>query len=444
MTVRERAKVLGRTRSKIAGTAESLTVLCANDQRTNPVETVSAELIPLCDAIRFIARQSSKILRPRKLGFWGRPSWLLGTHSKIERLPHGTVLILCPWNYPLFLVGAQLAGALVGGNRVLVKPAPGCEILTAELVNCFYESGVPRELIEVLDSSTESATRAIDKGVDLVVLTGSANTGRKVMSKLAETLTPSIMELSGCDAAIVLPQADLDLTASAIDFGLTINSGATCIGPRRLIVESSPQTATLIERLDHRFKKRNEIYVVHPSARETVSRLISCAINRGAKVVTGRFDSKRFESTGEMEPLILDNVTEEFDIASADVFAPVISILRVPTIEHAIELVNDCRYRLAASVFGPNRQAIEIASQLSVGTVTINDIIAPTADPRVPFGGRGSSGFGVTRGEEGLLAMTVPRVTTRRRGRFAFHLRFRDRVSVDRMIQFLKWTHLRT
>ncbi len=117
-----------------------------------------------------------------------------------------------------------------------------------------------------------------------------------------------------------------------------------------------------------------------------------------------------------MTPLLLDHVKPGDEIASADLFAPVLSIIRVDDIGEAIGIVNACPYRLAASVFGPRREAEAVAGQLQVGSIAVNDLIVPTADPRVPFGGRGNSGFGVTRGGEGLLAMTVPVVTGVRRG----------------------------
>ena len=123
-----------------------------------------------------------------------------------------------------------------------------------------------------------------------------------------------------------------------------------------------------------------------------------------------------------MKPTVLDSVDPEWEIASADLFAPVTSIIRVDQIENAIGIINRSDYRLAASVFGPEPVARQMASRLQVGSVALNDLIVPTADPRLPFGGRGKSGFGVTRGEEGLLAMSVPKVVSRRRGSVLPHL----------------------
>lgn len=142
-----------------------------------------------------------------------------------------------------------------------------------------------------------------------------------------------------------------------------------------------------------------------------------------------------------MTPLVLGNVRSESEIAKADIFAPVISRLDVASIEDAVSIVNQCRYRLAASVFGSKADAAAISDQLAVGSVTINDLIVPTADPRVSFGGRGESGFGVTRGEEGLMSMTVPVLKSRRRGTFVPHLIFNREKDSSILLSVIRLQH---
>lgn len=420
LSIRRRCKIVAAARSWIVDATDQLAEACASDQRTDPVETISAELMPLCSALSRIGRRGPSILRTRRFGVLGRPAWLWGLRSQVRRDPHGTVLILGTWNYPLLLMGVQSAQALAAGNRVLLKPAAGSEGATREMVSCFHRAGVPETQLRQLDSSTEAASGAIQDGVDLIVLTGAASTGRKVMAAAAESLTPAIMELSGCDAVVVTPTADLALAADAISFGLNFNSGSTCIGPRRLIVEDS-QAGGLIDALRERLCDVAAV-TIHPAARAGVGEALRDAIGRGADDALRNYDPHEFLERGTLRPIVLDRVSGEDPIASADLFAPVTSVIRVPHIGEAVKIVNECRYRLAASVFGRGREASDIADRLRVGSVAINDILVPTADPRLPFGGRGNSGFGVTRGDEGLLAMTVPTVLSRRRGGFMPHL----------------------
>lgn len=122
-----------------------------------------------------------------------------------------------------------------------------------------------------------------------------------------------------------------------------------------------------------------------------------------------------------MPPTLLADVTPESRIMHEDLFAPLLAICPVESIEEAVVHVNGCAYGLGASVFGPAGAARGVAKQLDVGVAMINDLIAPVGDPRLPLAGRGLSGFGVTRGEEGLLAMTRPKATAARRGKWRPH-----------------------
>lgn len=423
----------------MADATDELIRLCVSEQRRDPVETITSELLPLASALRWIGRRGARVLAPRKCGMAGRPVWLAGVHSTVSREPYGTVLILGAWNYPLLLTGAQVAQALAAGNRVIVKPAIGCEAATMRMVQAFCTAGVPTSALIQIDSSTDAAIQTIDAGVDLIVLTGAASTGRTVMRQAAETLTPTIMELSGCDAVIVMADADIERAADAIDFALNFNSGATCIGPRRIIAE--PGTADQLKAaLVKRQASRTDV-IIHESARSTVADIVEQSIAAGCVDVAGKFDATILRRSGTMAPTILDAVEADHPVASADLFAPVASIIRVDRIDDAVPIVNDCRYRLAASVFGNRKGAVAIANRLSVGSVSINDVIVPTADPRVPFGGRGNSGFGVTRGAEGLLAMTTPKVTAVRRGKWMPHLRPRTNNDARMLAALVKLLH---
>ncbi len=439
MPLRERCKRIAKVAAQFADNADEWTRLCRRSWRENSLETISGELLPLCSALRWIGRRGPSLLRPKRLGVFGRPLWLWGVRNEVHRQPHGEVLILGTWNYPLLLVGTQIAQALAAGNRVLFKPAEGCEALSERLVQAFYECGIPGDALQLLDSSKETAVATIDAGVDLIVLTGSAATGKAIFRQAAETLTPMILELSGCDAVLVLPGSDLKRAADAIAFGLSFNSGATCIGPRRLIGRDH-EVEGVLQHLLPTLALSPEL-AIHPAAQGEVGRVISQCLESGGEDRTGRYSQKDFEESGRMAPLVIDRINAGDAIANTDLFAPVLSAIRVKEIKDAIEIINDCRYRLAASVFGPPSDARSVGSELSVGSTTINDLIVPTADPRVSFGGRGDSGFGVTRGESGLLAMTVPVLKGRRVIRFTPHLVFRSASDAQTLLGALRLMH---
>jgi acyl-CoA reductase-like NAD-dependent aldehyde dehydrogenase len=413
----ERIALLGHMRRLMASEAEQVADRLTQTlpQRRTVAETLAAEVLPLLDGWRYLEKHASSVLRPRRLGAVGRPLWLWGAHATVEREPLGTVLLLCPFNYPLLLSGAPMGQALAAGNAVLLKPgrhgAEACEMLA----ECFRRAGGPVDLVQVLDVSVEAGFAAIDAGVDHVVLTGSADSGRAVLSRCAERLIPATLELSGCDSVFVQRDADLDHVVRCLKFGLAINSGATCIAPRRVWVNSACQVG-----LVHRLVKAVRAVPPLPADSAALQRLLPMverAQEAGATLLAGEV-----VEPGMVRPFLLDGVHPNDPLVDTDLFAPVLSLVSVESDAQALAYDAQCRLHLAASVFGPPADANALASQVHAGLVTVNDLIAPSADPRLPFGGRGESGFGVTRGQEGLLQMTRPRAVVHHPARFAVHL----------------------
>ena len=162
-------------------------------------ETLVAQILPLCDACRFLERVAEKILAPRVLPADGRPFWLRDVEIKTYREPHGVVLIIAPSNYPYFLPGVQMLQALAAGNTVILKPGNGGLPAARTLVSL-----LPEGLVEISEEVPAYG------GVDKVILTGKAETGEAVLADLAPHLIPATMELSGDDPVFVLKDADLD------------------------------------------------------------------------------------------------------------------------------------------------------------------------------------------------------------------------------------------
>jgi acyl-CoA reductase-like NAD-dependent aldehyde dehydrogenase len=293
-------------------------------------ETLVAQILPLCDACRFLEREAEKILAPQHLPRSGRPFWMRDVEIQTYREPHGVVLILAPSNYPYFLPGVQMLQALVAGNTVLLKPGNGGLPAAKKMVSL-----LPEGLVDVLEEVPAF------EGIDKVILTGKAETGEAVLAQLAPHLTPATMELSGDDPVFVREDADLDLVVKAVEFGRQLNRGETCIAPRRIFAA------------------------------------------RGVKLP---WPVTHYDSDDE-----------------------------------ALALA-ESEYALGATVFGSEPGASEFAKRIRAGVVVVNDMIVPTADPRLAFGGRGRSGFGLTRGADGLREMTVLKSVITRRSRWRPHL----------------------
>ncbi len=374
-----------------------------------------SEILPLLAACRFLERKAAKALRPQSLGGSGRPWWLRGVESEVQRVALGRVLVIGPSNYPLFLPGVQVLQALVAGNAVVWKPGRGGAAVAHLAVRALIEAGVPQELVYVTAESVEAAEQAIADGPDKVFFTGSAAGGRAVMRLLAESATPAVMELSGCSSLIVLPEAELGHVAAAVAFGMRLNGGATCMAPRRLLVVGSTtaRRSALVERILHELAGLPALPLGGATQRH-LRALVDDARARGAIVHGDLGPSQR--------PVLLVGVTPEMPVAQSDLFAPVLSVIDVPDEQAVLAAERTCPYALSVSIFGDEPDARHLAAQLTVGTVVINDVIVPTADPRVPFGGRRASGFGVTRGMEGLLEMTAVKTVLARRGTSRRHL----------------------
>jgi len=355
----------------------------------------------------------------------------------VRREPHGVVLIIGTWNYPLLLPGVQALQALVAGNAVLLKPGCGVRPVAEKLAEALAAAGLPPGLLQVLDERAEAAERAIDLGVDKIVLTGSAATGVKVLERASAKLTPAAMELSGCDAVHVLDSADAERVAQSLTFGLRFNSSATCIAPRRVFV-----ARRLAEQLETRLAElvsRLPPVAVAPQAKRDARAWVEEAMRHGVKIVAPVESEDRSEDAA-MQPTVL-RVRDASSMLESDIFAPVLSMIAVDSPDEALEFSHRCPYALGAAVFGAPDSAQQMAERIDAGCVTVNDLIVPTADPRVPFGGRKRSGFGVTRGREGLLEMTRIKTVLRRRGRWLPHLAPPSPRLADMLSSYLQAAH---
>ena len=416
--LRERLRIVGRARRLLASRA---TAVAATLGVRRPIgDTLTAEVLPLLGGLRFLERRATRLLAPRTLR-GGRPLWLFGVAAEIHREPCGVVLIIGPSNYPLFLPGAQIIQALVAGNAVCAKPAPGCAAPLQALAALFAEAGLPAGVLQILDDSPATGAAAASAAFDRIVLTGSADTGRAVLAASAPRLTPATMELSGNDAVFVLPGADVEAVAAALTYGMRLNSGATCIAPRRVFAqhaEADRLASLLVARV-----APLRLSPPPPTVAARLERLVAEAIAGGARPLQG------LEQVGAV---ILADARPEMRLLQEDVFAPWLAVVPVADMAEAVAAQALCPYALSASIFGPEVEARTIAARLHVGSVCINDLIVPTADPRLPFGGRGLSGFGRTRGAEGLLEMTVIKTVSVRRGRFMPHLATARATDADR------------
>lgn len=410
-TIGDRLSVLKAARHRMAAMTHEFAAGISPESGRKTADTLIAEVLPLLAGGKFLEQQAEKILGTRRLGLRGLPFWLSGLESEVLRVPFGRVLVIGPANYPLFLPGVQTLQGLAAGNAVVWKPGRGGGAVAELYADAMYRAGLPRKLLRITDESVDAVEREIVAGVDKVFFTGSASTGQLLLKRLADTLIPCVAELSGCDAVVVLPSAEMGRVVQALAFGMRLNGSATCMAPRRVLLVGATESwqREFVGKLEVALNFVAGIALSDNTRRELSSLLEEA--RRGGATVLGDANEEL------LRPILIVGATAEMMIAQTDVFAPVLAVIDVEGEAEMLAAQQVCPFGLTTSIFGDEGEARRLAAKLNTGTVLVNDLIVPTADPRVPFGGRRQSGFGVTRGAEGLLEMTAVKTVAVRRGR---------------------------
>jgi acyl-CoA reductase-like NAD-dependent aldehyde dehydrogenase len=421
LTVRRRLATVRRLRHLLAAECDALCAAVARDIAKPAEETLAGELLPLAAACRFLEREAARLLRPRRVPRSVRPLWLWGQSDTVHRRPRGVVGVIGTWNYPLFLNGAQLLQALTAGNAVVWKPSEVAPASAAALRGLFERVGFSDGLVRVMGADREGGPALVEADIDHLVFTGSAETGRRVARCLGERLVSSTLELSGCDALFVLAGANVALAARAAWFGVTLNRGQTCVAVRRAFVHR-PLYPAFCEHVRALAAPAAPVRLALAALAVQAERLVREALAEGARLACEPPPTDPAGAAGLFLPTAVLDARPDMALCREASFAPLLAVLPFDTPEEALRMDALCPFALGASVFAADpRRAEAFAARLRAETVAVNDVIAPTAHPATPFGGRGASGWGVTQGAEGLLEMTVPQAVSVRAGTLRPH-----------------------
>ena len=375
-------------------------------------EALFAEIFIAADTAKYFADNAERLLRPERV-----PHHSLVAKAKSGSLtyePFGVIGIISSWNYPLAIPLSQSIPALAAGNAVVCKTSeftPQCGALMAKL---FADAGFPTQLLTVVQGGAEVGQALIDAAPDKIIFTGSVTTGRCVAEACAKQLIPSVLELGGKDAMIVLSDADLDVASSAAVWGSFTNGGQACLSVERLFVEQSVGEAFAALCVKKTRKLRlgpgsDPASDVGPLIRQQhvhrMVELIDDAVARGATVLCGghpRFDL----GPSFFEPTVIVDVDSTMRLFQEETFGPILAIHTVRSADEAVAKANDSPFALAASVWTADAPCgTRIAKQLRAGTVMVNDAISYFAIAEAPHGGCGATGWGRTHGRAGLLEM---------------------------------------
>jgi glyceraldehyde-3-phosphate dehydrogenase (NADP+) len=320
------------------------------------------------------------------------------TKAMVQKVPHGVVLAISPFNYPVNLAASKIAPALITGNTVVFKPATQGAISGLLMVEALVKAGLPKGVLNVVTGrgSVIGDFVVTHPSIDMITFTGGTGTGQHIAKQAS--MIPVVLELGGKDPAIVLEDADLEKTAKEIVGGALSYSGQRCTAIKRVMVMNS-----VADELVSKIKDKVETLKVGKSSENAditpmidqksadfVVSLIDDAKEKGATVVTEGIRNENL-----LGATVLDNVTEDMELAWEEQFGPVIPIMRVENELEAIDLEKRNQYGLQASIFTKNfENAFTIADKLNVGTVQVNGKTSRGPD-HFPFLGVKNSGQGV-------------------------------------------------
>jgi acyl-CoA reductase-like NAD-dependent aldehyde dehydrogenase len=397
---------LGKLRDWLLDNSER--VLDTMQAETGKVRAEAAnEPVYLADLINFYGTKASKFIGEEAV----RPHspLLAGKKLRVQYRPHPVVGIISPWNFPLILALGDAIPALQAGAAVVIKPSEFTPLGLAEVVKAWKEEIGGPDVFDCVQGVGETGGALVDS-VDFVQFTGSDRTGRKVMARAAETLTPVSLELGGKDPMIVLADADLDRAANAAAWGGMTNSGQVCMSVERIYVEEpaydgfvaklTAEVGKLKQGADGRGFGKDVGAMTSPNQAAIVEDHVSDALASGAKALTG---GKRAPGPGDyFEPTVLVDVDHSMKVMRDETFGPVVGVMKVRDAEEALRLANDSRYGLSGSVFGERDRAERVARRVECGAVNVNDVLVNYLAMDVPMGGWKESGIGYRHGEPGI------------------------------------------
>jgi succinate-semialdehyde dehydrogenase/glutarate-semialdehyde dehydrogenase len=401
--IRKRAEKLRHLREVLCRRVDEIAEVIHQENGKPLIEAHICELLPSIELLTYFAGIAPKKLRDRTIML---KNPLLGYRKSILTYwPMGTVAVISPWNYPFFLAFGDIALAVLTGNAVVFKPSEYTSLIGQKIQELFDEAGFPRDLVQTLYGEGDLGAAIIDQKPAKIFFTGSVRTGKAIMKQASQYLIPATLELGGKDAMIVLPDADLDYATSAALWGGYTNSGQVCASVERLIVHESIAKA-FAEKLKEKISLLTpdvDLGVVTMDRQKLVyEEHLKEAKEQGADFICGGILSG--DRTRMLPTLVTGPGIENLKIYNEETFGPVIAMTTFKTVQEAIEKANQSPYGLLASVITRNVSlGEEIARELQVGSVMVNEVLFSAGLPETPWGGLKDSGFGRKHSELGIF-----------------------------------------
>jgi len=412
----DRCALLDRLRQIMLAARNDLAAIVVRESGKPHVEALFSDVFVSLDTAAYYAKNLPKLLRTERVPHHSSAAKLKS--GRISYEPFGVIGIISSWNYPLAIPMGQIIAAIAAGNSVVCKTSdftPKCGALIQEV---FARVGFPDSLVNIVQGGAEIGQALIDARPDKILFTGSVATGRRVAESCARNLTPSVLELGGKDAMLVLADANLDVASSAALWGSFTNCGQVCLSVERLFVErgvSEKFIALCVEktktlRLGPGSNPTTDVGpLIRPQHVQRMKDLLADAVSRGARILCGG-NARPDLGACFFEPTVIADVNSSMGLFQGETFGPILAVQTVANSEEAIRTANDSPFALAASVWtADDERGRQIAARLRAGAVMVNDAISYFAIAEAPHGGCNASGWGRTHGRAGFLEMVQPK-----------------------------------
>lgn len=410
MTPAERGRLLWKLGDLIEENIDELAELETLDQGKPLFVGRWAEIPGAVEQFRFFGGAASKITGstiPTSINYQPEGKQMF---AYTRKEPIGVVAAIVPWNSPLVLTAMKLAPALAAGCSVILKPAEDTSLTALRLGELIVAAGFPAGVVNIVTGEGQIAGAALAShdGVDKIAFTGSTETGRAILDAAKSNLKKVTLELGGKSPMVVLPDADLDMAIPGAANGIFFNGGQVCVAGSRLYAHSSifeqfvEGVATVAKgmKLGHGLDPSTQMGpVVNARQATKIDGFINQASKDGAEIVCG---GQAIDSPGcFIEPTVIANVNQGMEVVREEVFGPVLVCQSFDDVDEVVDLANDSKYGLAASIWTESlSKAHRLAEQVRAGTVWINCHLM--YDASLPIGGMKQSGWGRDSGFQAM------------------------------------------
>ncbi|RED49542.1 aldehyde dehydrogenase [Seonamhaeicola aphaedonensis] len=344
----------------------------------------------------------------KNLKKWAKPKRVTASlltfpsRDYIYKSPYGNVLIIGPWNYPFLLTMEPLIMAIAAGNTVVLKPSE-LTTNTSQLISEIISNVFPKQVVISVQGGVPVATELLTQKWDYIFFTGSVAVGKIVAKAAAKHLTPVTLELGGKSPCIVDDTVDLKLTARRVIWGKFLNGGQTCIAADYLIVNDNIKEV-FIEILK---KEIIRAYGQNPKKSKDFPRIIN---KQHTKRLAKALDNTHIIFGGEVDienryisPTLVDLTNLDCELMNNEIFGPILPILAYKTDIDIENIIRTFEKPLAFYVFSNNKSFIDSTiNKFEFGGGVVNDLLIHFGNPKLPFGGVGSSGMGAYHGKHGF------------------------------------------